>query len=395
MRSRHFRTLAMVLIAGVLSLTPTAAHAAAHPFHVAFAEMELDREQRRFEIALKTWPEDLEIVVERALGRDADLESPEAKRALAAYLGRRLLVRAATSDRGGADAIDPQAPPASLLGIEAGVKDAWLYLTLHAPEYVLRGERFDIACSVLFDVRADQQNTLEIRDGDRKYSAHSTRKTVWNTLRIQRPAPDAAGDLRTLIDIARPIGDSPPIRVEAGRIDVVSTLGRAVSPRHLALAVGWHGGARSRILGLPIPAFAAGAINAAPERDPLDTLLAIGVAGPDAELAASIVRELRRSDPAVARPRSITVASSLGDPARTRGGITALAVASDANVVVIDTSAEPPTTDRLTLLLPVAALDRAVLLRSRQLDDDARNTLRPLVAGLDFDLLWLVPADDD
>ena len=184
-----------------------------HPYHVSYTEATLDRERSVLQVAMRLWPDHLQDAL-RVFTEDPkfDIDGPSADEHIAAYLGTRFTVRAAAGapqeSPAGNDGIDPGASPVRWVGKEIGVKHAWLYFETPVPS---GAATIDVANTALFGVTARQENTIELRVGDRSLSAVSTPLDPWTRLRLDR-GPDSIALLAgTLGNRLHALADPPPL----------------------------------------------------------------------------------------------------------------------------------------------------------------------------------------
>ncbi|MEM0982771.1 MAG: DUF6702 family protein [Planctomycetota bacterium] len=210
------RTAEALLALSILISAPAAAEYAAaglsvteaesaevHPYHVAFAEATLTEDGTAIEVALRLWPDDLEKALRRFTG-DSELNietTPGVDEAIASYLGERFVLRAASSG-GSSVPVAEDAPPVRFIGKEIGAKHAWVYFVADVPPN--EGE-VDIACSVAFEVERDQENTVELRLGDRRVTAVSNARDPWTRVRLDRSADTIETLAATLRARLRPL----------------------------------------------------------------------------------------------------------------------------------------------------------------------------------------------
>jgi hypothetical protein len=132
-----------VLAAGLLWLH-LAGTAFAHPFHASYAELERGA-GGTLDVALQVIPEDLEQALTEFAGRRLVLaDSPAVRRVLQQYLSARFRLLA-----------DGGPAPLSLVGMELGYRDTWLYFTLAADPAGAELEN-----TLLFEVADAQSNRV-------------------------------------------------------------------------------------------------------------------------------------------------------------------------------------------------------------------------------------------
>jgi len=192
-------------------------HARAHPYHVTYAEATLDRERGVLQVAMRLWPDDLQLAIERFTGNtDLDIDSPEADEHIVAYLGTRFLVRTPADDTEAAPlapgGVDRDAPPVRWVGKEIGIKHAWVYFETPVPD---AATTIDIANAALFGVVPRQETTIELRVGDRRLSAVSTPRDPWTRLRLDRGADTVAMLAGTLGDRLRSLDEPIPLDTDS------------------------------------------------------------------------------------------------------------------------------------------------------------------------------------
>lgn len=151
--SRRFASFAgnLSVIFLILILAPSAP---AHPIRTSFAEADFRPETKKFEIALRVYPDDLETALTTHAGRPITLARtppPAFDLALLAYLRATFLLRAA----------DDSAPVLHLVGRELKDQDQhlWIFFECELPGG-LTGVR--LSHRVLRDVFPEQLNALRI-----------------------------------------------------------------------------------------------------------------------------------------------------------------------------------------------------------------------------------------
>jgi len=142
---------AVAFLIGLLSLGVQPVDA--HKFHASLAEAEYNDRDRRVEISLRLFPDDLEEALGRSSGIRVRLDdTPNVDRRAVAYLRERL----ALVDRDG-HALDLE-----WVGMEIRVDEVWLYV--QAPSTVgLDGAT--VSDRIFFELFDDQVNTLNLKQG--------------------------------------------------------------------------------------------------------------------------------------------------------------------------------------------------------------------------------------
>ena len=147
----------------------------AHPYHVTFAEAELDASRWSLKIAIRTKPEDLEEALRRTSGRKDPLESlPDRERWAYEYVRDKLrFSRANAPDL-----------PLRWVGMEISLQDAWIYLEVLLPSRV---RDLTVTDHIFFDLEANQANTLEVRLRDQQTTLTFRRDAPLQLLTIPSP----------------------------------------------------------------------------------------------------------------------------------------------------------------------------------------------------------------
>ncbi len=127
---------------------------AAHEYHASLAEVELNAESGRLEVALRVIPEDFEAVLGAKLGRSVRLEAADVDSVIAEYLESRFLVAG--------ESRTPQ--PIVWVGKEVSHQAAWLYFEIP----VESGEGWTLDNRVLLEHDSSQINTVLFRAGDKQ-----------------------------------------------------------------------------------------------------------------------------------------------------------------------------------------------------------------------------------
>lgn len=106
----------------VVCLSCIQTHASAHPFHSSSAEMEWNAKERKFEVALKVDPNDLEQTLRQLSNRKIILEDLKNDDLVFAYLGRVVQLEA-----------DGKRLPIQPVGFEVDATAAWFYFEIPVP----------------------------------------------------------------------------------------------------------------------------------------------------------------------------------------------------------------------------------------------------------------------
>jgi len=142
--------------------------ASAHPFHVSVAELEYQPSTSTLEVALRLFPEDLETALRQRSRRRVHLERTRGiDRLIVEYLRERFVVADSRFAK------NREVAPIRWVGKEVDPRHAWLYF-----EVILTPGRRDwtIQNRVLFEVIVDQENTIRVKDGERRYALSFTRQ---------------------------------------------------------------------------------------------------------------------------------------------------------------------------------------------------------------------------
>lgn len=159
--------LAMVMVGGT----------GTHPFHVTIAEVDVNAEAGTLEVAIRIYnPGDLEEAIGRKEGKKVDLEKTEdVDTLIQEYLAERFVVTRADGE------------PAELqwVGKEVSLKTTWLYVEIPLPD---GPEGATFTNTLLFEIEADQSNTMVFGRGRDRLSLRFTRDSPSQTFR--RPSSD-------------------------------------------------------------------------------------------------------------------------------------------------------------------------------------------------------------
>ncbi len=164
-----FHSIALIFLA--MAAAPP--RAAAHPSHVTIAEAEYNPSSGKLEIALRVYqPGDLEKALSRRVGEKIDLEKTKnIDKIILEYLQTTIQFQSS----------DGQPARIEWVGKEVTVQTTWLYFEVVLPE---DPEGIKISHRMLFEVEADQANTLTIGRGPQRQSLRFTRDDPTKILRI-------------------------------------------------------------------------------------------------------------------------------------------------------------------------------------------------------------------
>lgn len=155
------RTIAVAGLA-LLFVSSPAPGARAHTFHASLAEVEHNAAEKRVEIAIRLFADDLEAALSRETGRRVRLDAtPSVDAAILSYLAKHFVVT-------GADGA-----PLRLewVGKELTVGTVWVYVQAAAPSGIVGARmRYD----VFFELFDDQLNSVNLKDGSRIWTLHFT-----------------------------------------------------------------------------------------------------------------------------------------------------------------------------------------------------------------------------
>lgn len=131
---------------------------AIHPFHVSIAEIEFNPKSGKLEIALRVWPEDLEKALNRAAGKESEINldsTPDLDQKIADYLKSKIQIKDPTG----------KSCPFTWVGKEIEIKHAWLYFEI---ETKTEPVKFQFSNSIFFELQDDQVNLFHIKTKDRR-----------------------------------------------------------------------------------------------------------------------------------------------------------------------------------------------------------------------------------
>jgi hypothetical protein len=153
--SGYILSLALVVGFG-LAFTRVVPVAAAHKFHTSFTEAEYNAKEASLQITLRTFPDDLEIVLGKRSGKSVRLDrKQETEPILIAYLQETFQLKTAKGET----------IKLSWVGMDAGVDSAWLYFEAPMPEGFAGAQ---LRNGFLFDLYDDQVNLVNVKQNNRK-----------------------------------------------------------------------------------------------------------------------------------------------------------------------------------------------------------------------------------
>jgi hypothetical protein len=196
--------------------------AARHPFHVSIAQAEVALDERGtkvLQVALRVDPADLEAALEARTKQPIHLETtPRIDDLIVAYLDDVVQVRHPAATEGGKPTplepcppppLPPPPPPDTNAGADGratppariddpeskkptsiirwvgkdleDIRYAWLHFEVCLPESGIVG--LDFSNRILFEVEPEQVNTINIRDGEERFTLRFTPADVWKVLR--------------------------------------------------------------------------------------------------------------------------------------------------------------------------------------------------------------------
>jgi hypothetical protein len=152
----YILSLALALVFG-LSLSRVVPNVAAHKFHTSFAEAEYNEKEASLQITLRTFPDDLEMILNKRNGKkNVRLDrKQDAEPLLIAYLQETFQLKNAKGET----------LKLSWVGMDAGVDSAWLYFEARMPEGFAGAQ---LRNQFLFDLYDDQVNLVNVKQDERK-----------------------------------------------------------------------------------------------------------------------------------------------------------------------------------------------------------------------------------
>lgn len=165
-------SLALVVVFG-LTLTRVVPVASAHKFHTSFTEAEYNAKEASLQITLRTFPDDLELVLGKRSGKSVRLDrKQETEPLLIAYLQETFQLKNAKGET----------LKLSWVGMEAGVDSAWLYFEASMPEGFAGAQ---LRNGFLFDLYDDQVNLVNVKQDERKRALTFKNGDAFQTLTPQ------------------------------------------------------------------------------------------------------------------------------------------------------------------------------------------------------------------
>jgi hypothetical protein len=165
-----------LIIAITLGFTTSAL---AHPFHLCSGEMEFNPKTKRWEVAMKMHPSDIETVIRKKTGKKIDVAAKEGSPELVDYLSQHFQLTAAEPAKAAAENRAEQ--KLEFIGAEIERGWLWVYFEIPAPEG--KGA-VTLTHSVLLDDVEKQSNTILVRNKGKRASLHfsSDKRKVGNEL---------------------------------------------------------------------------------------------------------------------------------------------------------------------------------------------------------------------
>ncbi|HEX8423318.1 MAG TPA: DUF6702 family protein [Pyrinomonadaceae bacterium] len=152
----YILSIALVAACGLAASRVVPVAAAAHKFHTSFAEADYNAKEASLQITLRTFPDDLELVLGKRNGKSVRLDrKQEAEPLLVAYLQETFQLKNAKGEL----------VKLSWVGMDAGVDSAWLYFEAHLPEGFAGAQ---LRNQFLCDLYEDQVNLVNVKHDERK-----------------------------------------------------------------------------------------------------------------------------------------------------------------------------------------------------------------------------------
>jgi hypothetical protein len=166
--------LSLALVACALTLPRVVPTASAHKFHTSFTEANYNAEERLLEITLRTFPDDLELMLRKRNGKKSVRldRKKESEPLLIAYLQETFHLKDARGET----------VKLSWVGMDAGVDSAWLYFEARMPEGFAGAQ---LRNHFLFDLYEDQINLVNVKQGGRKRALTFKKGDTFQTLAPQ------------------------------------------------------------------------------------------------------------------------------------------------------------------------------------------------------------------
>ena len=148
-------SLAFVVAFGLAS-SRAVPSAAAHKFHTSFTEAEYNAKEGSLQITLRTFPDDLELILGKRSGKSVRLDrKQDAEPLLVAYLQETFQLK---NSKG-------EIVKLSWVGMDAGVDSAWLYFEARLPDGLAGAQ---LRNQFLFDLYDDQVNLVNVKQDKQK-----------------------------------------------------------------------------------------------------------------------------------------------------------------------------------------------------------------------------------
>jgi hypothetical protein len=153
------------LLAGVIAYAMIASPIFAHPFHICTGEMEYNAKTKRWEVAMKMHPSDVETAIRKKTGKKVDVAVKEGSPELVEYLSKHFRLLRSETSKGAEKA------KLEFTGAEMERGWLWVYFELPAPE----GEgAVSLTNTILLDDVEKQSNTMLVKSGGKKASLQFT-----------------------------------------------------------------------------------------------------------------------------------------------------------------------------------------------------------------------------
>ena len=165
----------LLIVALTLGITSTAL---AHPFHLCSGEMEFNPKTKRWEVAMKMHPSDIETVLRKKTGKKIDVAAKEGSPELVDYLSKHFQLvcaepaKSKPAENNAAEKSEQQ----KLDFVGAEIERGWLWVYFEVPAPEGKGA-ITLTHSVLLDEVEKQSNTILVRNKGKRASLHfSTEK---------------------------------------------------------------------------------------------------------------------------------------------------------------------------------------------------------------------------
>lgn len=166
----HFRLLTpqfyLLILAAILGFNSVGI--ASHPYHVSYAEIELNQATGNFEVAICLWPADLEKALSKQSGKPIDLDKVDNLDSMMKTLIERDFKLCPVHEVAETGTRRLDAPlKMNWVGHEKNLKKVWVYFELFGQQQT---DSWTLENRIFVDLNEDQSNFVELTVGEQETS---------------------------------------------------------------------------------------------------------------------------------------------------------------------------------------------------------------------------------